>query len=206
MALRDTGIGSVYYRLLNSTIIPLVQKSPVTPNQVTLAGLGLAALAPLGFYLHPFFGFLFMGLSALVDCLDGLVARAKDMASPFGAFLDSTLDRASDAFFLAGFWVLFWGEARLKLATALVFAAFLSTVLISYTRARAEGLGIACTSGLFERGLRTVYLLVWALLLALFPLARTPLLWWGLAIFICLTLATVLQRIFLVRAAFKATK
>jgi CDP-diacylglycerol--glycerol-3-phosphate 3-phosphatidyltransferase len=206
MALRDTSIGSAYYRLLNNTLIPLIQKSPISPNQVSLIGLGLAALAPLGFYLHPFFGFLFMGLSALVDCLDGLVARAKNLSSTFGAFLDSTLDRASDAFFLAGFWVLFWDAGHFKTATALVFASFLSTVLISYTRARAEGLGLTCTSGLFERGLRTVYLLAWALLLALFPLVRTHLLWWGLALFLLLTLATVFQRIFLVKSALEGSK
>jgi len=200
MSLRENSIGKAYYGLVESLILPGLRKTNLTPNQVSAAGLVLAALVPLGFLVHPASGLILMILSGLTDSLDGLVARANNMITPFGAFLDSTLDRVSDFFYLTGFWVLFWKAGTgLFAATGLVFSAYMFSVLISYTKARAGDLGCECSVGFMERGLRTVYLLFWALFLSLADQSRLKVLWIGLIIFWLLTLGTFLQRFFYIR-------
>ena len=128
------------------------------------------------------------------------------MNSGFGAFLDSSIDRISDFFYLFGFWVLCWRLQRMVLATALMFSAFLFTFMISYIKARGESLGVRCDKGLMERGWRTLFLILWALALSIFSAARETLLWWGLAVFCVLTLFTAIQRIVFVRSGFITQK
>jgi CDP-diacylglycerol---glycerol-3-phosphate 3-phosphatidyltransferase len=149
---------------------------------------------PAGFFFHPWYGFACMLLSGIADTLDGQLSRVRGNGSAFGAFLDSTLDRASDFLFLAGFWILFWGEPRLLLATSLLASGMFFTFLISYAKARAEGLGSSCQEGFMGRAARTIYLLLWALLIGLFPGGRQPLLWGGLALYGLLTMATLVER------------
>ena len=200
LCLRTSFLGSAYYRLLQNSLLPLLQGMGLRPNQITLLGTAIASLVPLGFYMHPFVGLLLMVASGIADSLDGLMARQHSQASVFGAFLDSTLDRLSDFFYLAGFWVLFWTHPKKLLATVIVFCALLFTLLISYIKARAQALGGRCEVGFMERGARVVYLIVWGISIALFPHAMNILLWLGLWIYCALTLATVIQRIFHVRS------
>ncbi|MEW5734971.1 MAG: CDP-alcohol phosphatidyltransferase family protein [Thermodesulfobacteriota bacterium] len=199
MALRETSMGRGLYRLLDRFVMPTVSRSFRSPNQITWLSAGLALSCVPAFYLAPFAGFFLMGLSALADIVDGLYARRFDKQTPYGAFLDSTLDRASDVFFLMGFWVLFRTDAFASAATLLLFLAAAATVLISYTKARAEGLSVACDRGLFERGTRTVYLLIWALAVSFLPDYARVLLWTGLFVYLFLTTLTVLDRMRLVR-------
>ena len=144
-----------------------------------------------------------MGLSGVADSLVGIMAKKSGSSSQQGAFLDSTLDRISDFFYLGGFWILFRQAAYFHLATALVLTALLLTMMISYVKARAEALGASCKTGLMERGWRTVYLLSWALLICVLPSQRTIILWIGLAAYLLLTLQTVIQRIRHVRSQLK---
>lgn len=206
MALRNTIFADYFYRILERSHIPKVKHSLLTPNQVTVLGLVLAVLVPIGFYVHPVWGLLFMILSGCADAVDGLVAKKQGTHTVFGAFLDSSLDRMSDFLYLFGFWVLCWHTERIILVSGLVFLAFLFTFMISYTKARVEGLGIICEKGLMERGLRTVYLILWALALCIFPPAFDTLLWVGLIVFCILTLFTVIQRIFYIRSEFANQK
>ncbi|KPJ76592.1 MAG: hypothetical protein AMJ54_11040 [Deltaproteobacteria bacterium SG8_13] len=195
MDLRKSAIGNGYYRLLENWLVPLLDRWNLDPNHLTSAGVGLAALVPPGFYLHPVAGFVLMGLSGVADSLDGVMAKKRGRSSPEGAFLDSSLDRISDFFYLVGFWILFRQEGHLWLATALVFAALLITLMISYVKARAEALGASCKVGVMERGWRTVYLLFWALVLCVVPSQRAVILWSGLLVYLLLTGHTAVHRV-----------
>jgi CDP-diacylglycerol---glycerol-3-phosphate 3-phosphatidyltransferase len=202
--LRKSFLGTTYYRVMQDYLLPPIQRSGLTPNQMTFVGVTLAFLVPFGFYLHPTLGLVFMATSGIADSMDGLLARREAKCSPFGAFLDSSLDRMSDFFYLIGFWTLFWHRPEQLVAALFIFSALLFTLSISYVKARAETLGIACDVGLMERGLRVVFLIGWALTLALFAELRTQLLWGGLLAYNALTLGTVLQRIQHVRKQLQA--
>ena len=195
MDLRTSAIGNGYYHLLENWLLPLLIRRNLKPNHLTAAGVVLAATVPPGFYLHPVAGFVLMGLSGVADSLDGVMAKKMGVSSTEGAFLDSSLDRISDFFYLVGFWVLFRQEPYHWLATALVFTALLLTMMISYVKARAEALGASCKVGLMERGWRTVYLLFWALVVCVLPSLRSIALWGGMVIYLLLTLYTVIQRV-----------
>jgi CDP-diacylglycerol--glycerol-3-phosphate 3-phosphatidyltransferase len=168
----------------------LLARWGVTPNLLTLVG----ALANLGVGLLAASGNLVLagGLwlaAGLFDGLDGALARRTGATSRFGAFLDSTLDRYSDAFVLTG---LIWHtiDRGQSLEARLAAVALVGTLLISYTRARAESQGIECRVGLLTRLER--FLLVAATLI-------TQQVTIGLIALSILTHLTVLQRILHVR-------
>lgn len=191
---RQSKAAQLSYRVLDQYIAPRAEN--LSPNQASLIGLGLAVLVPLGFSLAAILGVLIMAVSAASDGLDGHLARQRGELTRLGAFLDSTLDRCADFFYLMGFWVFargigldaFWFSALLLLA-------LLASFLISYSKARLEALGGRCDIGLMDRASRTVYLLAWGLVLALIPPARVPILWIGLAGYLVLVLVTVGQRV-----------
>ena len=203
MSLRNSILADYFYRILERTQPPKKEHSRLSPNQVTILGALLAMGVPFGFYVHPFWGLLFMMLSGFADAMDGFVAKNQGTRSDFGAFLDSSLDRMSDFFFICGFWIFFWESRWLILASGLVFLSFLFTFMISYTKARVEGLGGTCETGLMERGVRTLYLITWAFLLCILPNIQETILWLGLILFCVLTLFTLVQRLFHIRSEFK---
>ena len=196
MALRDTGLGKNVTAFLDTRVLPLLSGVFTKPDHYTWLGFALAVAVPFGFYVAAPLGFFLMSFSGLSDMADGLVAKRTGRVTKWGGFLDSTLDRASDFFFLSGFWVCFWDSRYLLLATALIYLTFLFTVLISYAKARAEALGATCKSGFLERGHRTVLFLFWALSLACFPNSRTLILWSFLSAVFTLTFFTLAQRMF----------
>ncbi len=130
----------------------------------------------------------------MADSLDGLLARTLRRDSPYGAFLDSSLDRLSDGLYLIGFWILFLPLPNQTFATLLIFTAVILTLLISYLKARAESLSVECGTGFMERGMRVLYLIAWCLPLIFLPKDRSNVLWVGLWLYLGLTLATVVQR------------
>ncbi|MGW8187101.1 MAG: CDP-alcohol phosphatidyltransferase family protein [Desulfobacterales bacterium] len=202
MTLRKSFLAEPYYRWLDKRILPHVNQLTLSPNQFTLVGFLLAAAVPIGFCINPVVGLLFMIISGIADTLDGLLARRRNAASAFGAFLDSTLDRISDFFYLFAFWILFWNANRFILASGLIFASSLTTVMISYVKARSEALGGICDIGLMERGWRTIYLIIWAFLVSVLPPFVDPILWTGLVLYFVLTSITVVQRIIFSRQQF----
>ncbi|MGA8281271.1 MAG: CDP-alcohol phosphatidyltransferase family protein [Desulfobacterales bacterium] len=206
MTLRKSFLAEPYYRWLDKRILPYVNRLTLSPNQFTLVGVLLAAAVPIGFFLYPVVGLLFMLISGFVDTLDGILARRRNAASVFGAFLDSTLDRISDFFYIFGFWTLFWNSDRFILASGLIFASSLTTVMISYVKARSEALGGTCGIGWMERGWRTIYLIIWAFLICVLPPLVDLILWAGLVLYFVLTSVTVLQRITHSRMEFSRSK
>jgi CDP-diacylglycerol---glycerol-3-phosphate 3-phosphatidyltransferase len=132
-------------------------------------------------------GIVFL-VGSIIDILDGALARLRNQATSFGAFIDSTTDRVSEGFVL--------GAAALVLArqgttwgVAAIFVALTGSFLVSYTRARAESLGLDGKAGLMGRAERVVLL---AAVILLSPLGALP---WGIALLAALTTFTVGQRI-----------
>ncbi len=158
----------------------------VMPNTITLLGWLLNLLAGA---IAAGGNLTLAGIVLLVagsfDGLDGALARRIGIASKFGAFLDSTLDRYSEAFVLFGL-LIYAGDREMLLEQRLVYVTLVGSLLISYTRARAEGLGIACKVGLLTRLER--YLILSAMLI----LRQVTIGLIGLAI---LTNVTAVQRI-----------
>ena len=166
-----------------------------TADQVSLAGFALsAAAAGLIAASHPFAAGLLYLLAGLLDLLDGVLARRTGRATRFGAFLDSTLDRASEGLVFAaiGYRLAADGSA---VDAGIVVLALLGSFLVSYVRARAEGLGAECKVGIATRAERVV--LVGAGLLA-GRLAE------AMHLVALLTAVTVVQRIARVRRALQA--
>lgn len=132
----------------------------LSPDAVTLIGLGLnvavGAVLAMG---HLRVGGLLVLVASLADSLDGALARHVNKVSPFGAFFDSTVDRYSETALFAGLLWYFAG-AGARQESMLVLVVLAGSLLVSYTRARAEGLGIACTVGLFSRAERMVVLAI----------------------------------------------
>lgn len=132
----------------------------LSPDVVTVAGLLLVVLAA-GFVAAG--QFLVAGIILILgmplDAWDGAIARALNRQSRFGALLDSTLDRYADGFILLG--VMVWYSGRGQQAELIIAGlALIGGFLVSYVRARAEGLGIACKDGLFSRMERTIVTLI----------------------------------------------
>lgn len=200
MQIRNSFPGKIYAKAIETLVLPKLSQYAVTPDHLTFLGLFFALLVPFGFYFYPLWGLVFMIISGVSDSIDGMIARNSGVTSDFGAFLDSSMDRFSDFLYLFGFWVLFWNGEKIILSGIFIFISMVFSFMVSYLRARAEGLGYPCNSGLMERGLRTVYLLIWALVLGLFPSAVNVILWTGLILYCVLTLFTVIQRILAVKA------
>jgi CDP-diacylglycerol--glycerol-3-phosphate 3-phosphatidyltransferase len=133
-------------------------RTPVTPNVITVVGtIGMSAgalsLFPIG---ELFAGTMVCTFFVLADMLDGALARVKGNSGPFGAFLDSTLDRIADASVFGGLtlWFMLGGRDRLLAGVALY--CLVAGMLVSYAKARAEGLGYKANVGIAERSERLV--------------------------------------------------
>ena len=150
----------------------LLVRVRIRPNYLTVLGLALSALAALAFAASRVrTGGLLLMAAGAADLLDGAVARVSGQATPFGAFLDSVLDRYSDLIVLAGLALLFVRLGRLP-DLLLTLASLVGSIMVSYTRARAESIGADCGVGLMERGERMICLIVGAL-----ADLMTPILW-----------------------------
>ena len=158
----------------------------VTPNQVSLDGVVLtlvtAALIVDGRLLVA--GVLYI-LAASLDLLDGVLARLAKLASRFGAFLNSTADRVSEGVVFAAIAYHFASRGQ-SVDAALAVLALLGSVLVSYTRARAEGLGLECKVGIMTRAER-VLLVAFGLMSGLLPEA--------VYLLVALTAFSAMQRI-----------
>ena len=200
MTLRNSILAGYFYRILERVLIPKIEHPFVRPNRFTILGMLFALAVPFSFYVHPFWGLLLIGLSGSADAMDGLVAKNQKKRTVFGAFLDSSLDRISDCFYLIGFWVLFWEDKWFISATFLIFLSLLFTFMISYSKAKAESLESACEVGFMDRGVRVVYLIAWALILCIFYKYTFIILWSGLVSYCALTFFTFIHRVLNVRA------
>ena len=129
----------------------LIARTGVTPNTLTVLGfLGMAVAGVLCASGSFFFAGLVVAVSCAFDALDGALARTSGAVSVFGAFLDSFLDRYAEAAVYAGMLIHYAGVGP-AWGVGATFAAAIGSLMVSYARARAEGLGVACRAGLFAR-------------------------------------------------------
>ena len=130
--------------------------SRLTPNQISMAGFTLNVIAAVLVWQHEFFigGVVFI-VGSICDTLDGGYSRMSGKGTPFGAFLDSTLDRIVEGIVLTAVAATF-AERNDELAVAAVVVAVMASLVVSYTRARAEALGVECKVGIADRLVRVV--------------------------------------------------
>jgi CDP-diacylglycerol--glycerol-3-phosphate 3-phosphatidyltransferase len=171
----------------------------LTPDAVTIIGtLGVVVSAlwlyPTG---HLFVGTLLIWFFAMNDLMDGLMARISGRVGPWGAFLDSTLDRFADGAIFTGLVIWLAGRGDADLGAVFGLACLVLGSIVPYTRARAEGLGMTASVGIAERGDRLVTALVAA---GLVGLGVTPvLLTVVLGLLAVASFITVIQRMAVVR-------
>lgn len=165
-----------------------LQAANVTPNMVSVLGFVLTVLSALIISQGTFvIGAVVLAIASINDMLDGTLARLTQ-PSTFGAFLDSTLDRYSESITSFGLVYYFVAQPGHETELILVFSMLVGSLMVSYTRARAEGLNVECNAGLLQRPERVV-LLVAGLL---FPSILAPILW----LLAIMTNFTALQRVY----------
>ena len=175
-------------------------RTRLSPDALTAAGVTLCALAAVLVYFEYRSEILFFWAGAavfvagsLLDILDGALARSSGKGTPFGAFIDSTTDRVSEAFVLGAIALVFMRDGS-ETALGVAIAAIVGSFLVSYTRAKAEGLGLKGDVGLGSRAERVV-LITAGLVLA--PWGVLP---WAIALLATLAWFTVAQRVLAVRS------
>jgi CDP-diacylglycerol--glycerol-3-phosphate 3-phosphatidyltransferase len=192
-------------RRLATRSISGLARTRVTPNALTAAGVTLCATAAVLVYFEYRNELLFFWLGAVVfvvgsvlDILDGALARQSGKGTPFGAFLDSTTDRMSEVFVLGAIALVFSRDGR-TLSVAAAIAAIAGSLLVSYTRARAEALGLRGDVGIGSRAERV------AVITAGLVLAPWGALRWAIALLAITAWFTVIQRILSVRSQLRRT-
>ncbi len=151
-------IRQAFPRHILNPLVNLLARLGVTPNTLTWIGLlicaGSGVLAAIG--LYPLAGWVSL-FGGGFDMLDGSLARATNQASKFGALLDSTMDRYGEIFLLGGIVVSATNRAAVA-EVVLAFAAVAGSLMVSYVKARAEGLGFSCDVGILTRAERVIIL------------------------------------------------
>lgn len=187
---------------LQAKVAPAFRKARVSPNLVTLAGLAAGIAAGALFSLaRPVAAGLALIVCGLLDVLDGTIAVQTRRQTLFGAILDSSLDRYAEFFIFAGLAYHF----RESPAMWLAWAAFLGSVMVSYTRARAEGLGVDVRSGILQRAERLAVLTLAAFAGPAFGVTDQALIA-ALGIIALLANVTAGQRVLAVRTSERKTK
>lgn len=174
--------------LLTKILNPLAKRMNINPNIITIISPFIALISALLYWK----GFLLLGgivilLSGLFDVIDGAIARYHDKSSDFGAFLDSTMDRFSDAIIIVG--IVAGGYCDWFIGILLVHSA----ITVSYVRSRAESKGVECNVGIAERATRLIIIVIGSIIGYIFgPIYFT----YVLIILVILSYFTVFQRIY----------
>jgi phosphatidylinositol phosphate synthase len=176
-------------------------ESRLSPNAISLTGLALNVLAAVLVWEQlMFLGGVAFVVGSIMDTLDGRYSRMSGKGTPFGAFLDSTLDRIEEGIVLtavAGYFALH-GD---RVAAAAVVVAVLASLMVSYTRARAEALGVECKVGIATRPVRVVILSIGLVFAKGASLGDFGLLKPAVYVLAGLSVLTVAQRVWHVRQA-----
>lgn len=178
-------------------------ESRLTPNAISLTGFALNLVAA-GLVVDRLFflaGVAFI-VGSVMDTLDGRYSRMSGKGTPFGAFLDSTLDRLEEGIVLTAV-AAYFAARHEQVAVAAVVVAVLASLMVSYTRARAEALGVACKVGLATRPVRVVILSIGLVFARGASIGHFELLAPAVYVLAGLSALTVVQRIVYVRGQLK---
>jgi CDP-diacylglycerol---glycerol-3-phosphate 3-phosphatidyltransferase len=171
-----------------SQIAGLLERTGISPNALTIIGFLLTVVVALILATgNLLWGGLLLIAAALFDTLDGALARHSGRTTIFGAFLDSVMDRFSESVTLVALVYYYSGQPDGRLPVILLACTIVGSLMVSYTRARAEAVNIECKEGFFQRTERIV-----ALILGLVTGWMLPVLW----LLAILTNFTALQRIY----------
>ncbi len=147
-------------RYIEDPMTATLSKFGITPNIVTMCGLAITVVSAVFISLGQFWlGGVLLLTGSLFDLIDGSLARKLGQDSKFGALLDSVVDRLSETVILLGLLIFYIGESS-NLAEILVYVAVSGSLMVSYLRARSEGLGIECSSGIMTRPERVIVMSV----------------------------------------------
>jgi CDP-diacylglycerol--glycerol-3-phosphate 3-phosphatidyltransferase len=176
-------------------------ESRLTPNMISVTGLVLNVVAAVLVTQRYFFlaGVAFI-VGSIMDTLDGRYSRMSGKGTPFGAFLDSTLDRVEEGIVLTTV-AAYFSSRGMDFAVAACVAAVLMSLMVSYTRARAEALGVECKVGLATRPVRVVILSAGLVFAKGAGVLGVDLLAPAVYVLAVLTVFTVFQRVLHVRKA-----
>jgi CDP-diacylglycerol--glycerol-3-phosphate 3-phosphatidyltransferase len=178
-----------------------LEQTSVTPNALTIAGVGLCIAGAVVVYFEYRSEWLFLAGAALfvvgsiLDILDGALARRRGTGTPFGAFLDSTVDRVGEGFMLGAIGVVLMRDGS-EWGVALAFAAIAGSFLVSYTRAKAESIGVSGEVGIGSRAERVVVITAALVLAPLHELLLPA----TMALLTATAWLTVVQRVLAVRS------
>ncbi len=181
-------IGEKLGHALDKPLEPLAQRIPLTPNALSVIGFIITVTGSYILTTNLRIGGICIVIGGCFDMLDGIVARVNNRSTIFGAYLDSVLDRYADALMLLA---IAWNleQQNSQGGVLLCLGTLVGSFLISYARARAEGLGIACKHGLMERPERIILIAIGTITGFIIPV-----LW----ILLILTHVTVMQRLYYV--------
>ena len=184
-----------YQALMRNRLI----ESRLTPNAISLTGFALCVVAAILVWQDSYLlgGIAFI-VGSICDTLDGRYSRMSGKGTPFGAFLDSTLDRIEEGVVLTAVAFQF-SENGDELAVCAVVIAVLASLMVSYTRARAEALGVECKVGIADRAVRVVILSAGLVLAEGAGVIDVELLEPAVYLLAGLSVVTVVQRIWHVR-------
>jgi len=187
-------------RRLAAQSMAQLEEAKVTPDALTISGVGLCIAGSVAvFFEYVGWGFYWLGavlfvIGSVLDVLDGALARSRGIGSPFGAFLDSTVDRVGEGFMIGAIGLVLMRHDQMW-GVALAFAAVAGSFLVSYARARAEALGLRGDVGLGSRAERVVVITTGLVLAPINDLVLPA----TMALLATTAWITVLQRILFVR-------
>jgi CDP-diacylglycerol--glycerol-3-phosphate 3-phosphatidyltransferase len=174
------------YRI-TAPVVRILSKSGITPNALTFINLALNIVAAYVVATgHFLLGGVLVLVAGLFDLLDGALARFTKQTTRFGAILDSVADRISEAAILCGLLIWYIPQEEASLEIVLIFVVLIGSFLVSYIRARAEGLGWQCQVGLFTRAERVIVLAIGLLINQIFI---------ALCVLVIFVFVTVVQRL-----------
>ena len=187
-------------RRLAAQSMAQLEEAKVTPDALTISGVALCIAGSVAvFFEYLGWGFYWLGavlfvVGSVLDILDGALARSRGIGSPFGAFLDSTVDRVGEGFMIGAIGLVLMRHDQMW-GVALAFAAVAGSFLVSYTRARAEALGLRGDVGLGSRAERVVVITAGLVLAPVNDLVLPA----TMALLATTAWVTVVQRILFVR-------
>jgi CDP-diacylglycerol--glycerol-3-phosphate 3-phosphatidyltransferase len=187
-------------RRLAAQSMAQLEDAKVTPDALTISGVGLCIAGSVAvFFEYVGWGFYWLGavlfvIGSVLDVLDGALARSRGIGSPFGAFLDSTVDRVGEGFMIGAIGLVLMRHDQMW-GVALAFAAVAGSFLVSYARARAEALGLRGDVGLGSRAERVVVITTGLVLAPVHELVLPA----TMALLATTAWITVVQRILFVR-------
>ena len=187
-------------RRLAAQSMAQLEEAKVTPDALTISGVGLCIAGSVAvFFEYVGWGFYWLGavlfvIGSVLDVLDGALARSRGIGSPFGAFLDSTVDRVGEGFMIGAIGLVLMRHDQMW-GVALAFAAVAGSFLVSYARARAVALGLRGDVGLGSRAERVVVITAGLVLAPVHELVLPA----TMALLATTAWITVVQRILFVR-------